>query len=99
MLFDLLTRDAVGFTLRWRDDQGVLHAAEGAHTTDKPGGFVMWTRCEGTEFPPEEAWSGGQPLTCRHCAAIEHGERLQVLASDAVSRNAGGLTFGSHRPG
>jgi hypothetical protein len=69
----LVTRDADGRPLRWRDKEGVLHAVEQAPRSELFSVASWWTRCGAWHIPNSVAWSGCEEPTCSSCRVIERG--------------------------
>lgn len=83
---DTITRAPDGAPLRWRDQNGAVHAVEGLQLVPKdPRTFAEWTRCGSADVPPEATWSGRDPLTCDQCNGIEAAERSSLRPVSAES--------------
>jgi hypothetical protein len=70
--FELITQDAYGRPLRWRDRQGVVHAVEQCPKDEPANVASCWTRCGGWNISRAQAWGGQDKLTCQSCWAIEY---------------------------
>jgi hypothetical protein len=69
----LITRDIDGRPLRWRDQQGVLHAVEQAPRNELSSIASWWTRCGLWHLPNSVAWGASEEPTCSSCRVIERG--------------------------
>ena len=69
----LITRDAKGRPLRWRDSEGVLHAVEQNPKAGPSNVASWWTRCGAWHISFDAAWGGCDEPTCATCRTIERG--------------------------